>query len=184
MSMCVHVPPRRRRRLPAALLAPLATLAAVLIPAPAAHAAASVTCTGTSHATYSPGLTLTPRNVSSTETSTLSSCTSTDPTLTSGSWFLSATIPGASCNDVEVSPDGPLTVTWNNGNTSTASLTYVLTITGGILQTVGTGTITAGQFTGATAVFTWVYAVNPLNCLASGGLTIQDGTLAAQITTL
>ncbi|MFC4117339.1 hypothetical protein [Nonomuraea zeae] len=168
-----------RRRLLAALLACVLAAAAIALPR-AAHAASSTTCTGTSHATYSPGLTFTPQTVTGTDASTLSSCTSTDTTLNSGSWNDGGTITDASCNDAEIGP-GPLTVTWNNSQTSTASLTYVLTITGGILQTIGTGTITSGEFTGATAVFTWIYVVNPLQCLASGGLTAQDGTIAVQI---
>ncbi|MFI6585639.1 hypothetical protein [Embleya sp. NPDC050493] len=160
----------------------LVLLAAVLAFAPAAHASSSTTCTGTSSATYNPGLTLTPQSVALTETDTLSSCTSTDPTLTSGSFGLGGTIPGAACNDVQAGPGTPITVTWNNTHTSTAALTYVLTVTGGILQTVGTGTVTSGEFTGATAVFVWAYAlVNPLQCLAPGGLTSHGGTITVQI---
>jgi len=64
-------------------------------------------------------------------------------------------------------------------------LTYELTVAGGILQEVGTGTVTAGEFEGATATLTWAYAVvNSLQCLASGGLTTQDGTVTAEITGL
>ncbi|WP_437686095.1 hypothetical protein [Sorangium sp. So ce176] len=159
-------------------------LVAVLAAVPASAAASSTICTGSSHATYNPGLTLTPQTVSVTETDVYSSCTSTDPTLTSGSLSLAAfTIPDAACNDLSAGGSGALTVNWNNGQSSTATLTYELTVTGGILQTVGTGTITAGQFTGATAVFTWVYPiVNPLLCLTPGGLTTHDGIITAVIT--
>ncbi|MEU8325576.1 hypothetical protein AB0C33_45015 [Nonomuraea sp. NPDC048881] len=184
MSATVR-PPHSRLRLPAVvLLALLTAMAAMLMPVPAAYAASSTTCTGSSHATYNPGLTLTPQNVAADEIDTFSFCTSTDPTLTSGSFSLTGgTIPGAACNDVIAGPGGPLTVTWNNGQTSTAALTYVLTVTGGILQTVGTGTITAGELTGASAAFVWAFVlVNPLQCLAPGGLTTHDGTIAAQIT--
>jgi hypothetical protein len=45
----------------------------------------------------------------------------------------------------------------------------------------GTGTITSGELTGATATFIWVCTVpNPLLCLTTG-VTSQSGTLAATI---
>jgi|ERR1044071_7182227 hypothetical protein len=100
---------------------------------------------------------------------------------------LTFTVPNAACNDVEVGgPGSALTITWNNGQSSTTSAFAVeLTVTGGILQQVGTGTITAGEFEGASATLSWEYAVvNPLLCLASGGLTTQDGTVTAEITGL
>ncbi|GAA2997358.1 hypothetical protein [Actinokineospora diospyrosa] len=159
-----------------------------LLPAPAAHAAVgSVTCVGSSHVTYAPGLTLTPQNVTVTETDTVPSCTSTDPTLTSvitGGPF-SYPAPGAACNDIELNPaGGTLTIYWNNGQTSTLTgLVGTLTATGGIVQNTATGTVTAGEFTGASATITWIYAlVNPLLCLTTGGLTTQDGTILLQIT--
>lgn len=73
-------------------------------------------------------------------------------------------------------------VRWNNDQTSVASLTFELTSTAGIVQNTGTGTIVAGEFTGATAAIAWIYVlVNPLQCLA-GGMTVQNGTIIAQIT--
>ena len=148
--------------------------------------ASSTTCTGTSHVVYNPGLTLTQQSVSVTETDTYTSCTSTDSTLTSGSLgTFTFTVSNAACNDVQVGGPGDLTITWNNSQSSTASLTFELTVTGGILQEVGTGTITAGEFEGASATLSWEYAVvNPLLCLVSGGLTTQDGTVTAEITGL
>ncbi|ROO87671.1 hypothetical protein EDD29_5298 [Actinocorallia herbida] len=54
-----------------------------------------------------------------------------------------------------------------------------------LLQNTAVGTVTAGEFTGATAVITWIYPLaNPLQCLMPGGLTVQDGTIAVQITGL
>jgi hypothetical protein len=148
--------------------------------------ASSTTCTGTSHVVYNPGLTLIPQSVGVTETDTYTSCTSTDSTLTSGSLgTLTGTIPNAARNDLQVIGPGDLTITWNNSQSSTASLTFEVTVIGGILQEVGTGTITAGEFNGATATLSWEYVVvNPLLCLASGGLTTQNGTITAEITGL
>ncbi|WP_439679310.1 hypothetical protein [Embleya sp. MST-111070] len=178
---------RLRRTLTATLGCVTAAVLLAVVPAGTAHAASSTTCTGTSHVTYSPGLTLTPQTVTTTETDTYTSCTSTDSTLTSGA-IPTATypLPNASCLDLRL-PQGssPLPLDWNNGQSSTATLTYELTSTAGVLQVIGTGTITSGEFTGATAVLTWIYAlVNPLQCLAPGGLTTHNGTLIAQITGL
>ncbi|WP_018680712.1 hypothetical protein [Actinokineospora enzanensis] len=179
----VTVRPRRRASAVAAL-----TALCALLPAPAAHAAVgSVTCTGNSHVTYTPGLTLTPQTVTVQETDTIPSCTSTDPTLTSvitGGPF-SYPAPDAACNYLELNPTGggTLTIHWNNGQTSTLTgLASTLTATGGIVQNTATGTVTAGEFTGASATIAWIYAlVNPLQCLAPGGLTTQDGTILLQI---
>ncbi|WP_283136101.1 hypothetical protein [Rhizohabitans arisaemae] len=176
-------------RLAAVLPALILAAAALALPTPA-RAASSTTCTGTSHVTFSPGLTLTPQNVTVTETDTVPSCTSTDPTITgivTGGPF-SYPVPGASCNHVELNPagGGQLVLHWNNGQTSTLTgLLSTLTATGGIVQNTAAGTVTAGQFTGATAVITWAYLlVNPLQCLTPGGLTAQDGTIVLQITGL
>ncbi|MBB5868085.1 hypothetical protein F4553_001464 [Allocatelliglobosispora scoriae] len=170
-----------------AALTTLVLAAAVLSPPTSAYAASSTTCTGTTHVTYSPGLTLTPQDVTGTETDTISSCTSTDTTITgiTTSPTYSFDAPGASCNAVQVSPGGGgLVIHWNNGQTSTLTgLVGVLTATGGIVQNTATGTVTAGEFNGATAVITWIYAlVNPLQCLMPGGLTTQDGTIVLQVT--
>lgn len=171
----------------ASAVALLIALSAVL-PVPAAHAAVgSVTCTGSSHVTYTPGLTLTPQTVTVHETDTVPSCTSTDATISSVITApFSYSVPNASCNSIELNPGGggTLVVHWNNGQTSTLTgLIGELTATAGIVQNTATGTVTAGEFTGATAVISWVYVlVNPLLCLLPGGLAAQDGTILVQIT--
>lgn len=176
----------RLRRMITVVLGSALAAAVAVAPGSPAHAASTTTCTGTSHVVFSPGLTFTPQTVNVDETDALTSCTSTDPTLTSGSVGpFNFDVPNASCNDVLPPGAGGLLITWNNGQTSTAALTYVLTVTGGIVQQTGTGTITAGEFTGATAVVSWIYAVvNPLLCLTPGGMTVQNGTMIAQITGL
>ncbi|GLW93218.1 hypothetical protein [Actinokineospora globicatena] len=63
-----------------------------------------------------------------------------------------------------------------------AGLASTLTATAGVVQNTASGTVTAGEFTGASATITWIYAlVNPLQCLTPGGLTTQDGTILVQI---
>ena len=173
----------RLKRWGAAAVVMTATCA--LLPAQAASAAIdSTTCTGTSQVTFTPGVTFTPQNITVDENDSAPSCTSTDPTIT-GTIMRPYSYPvtGAACNDVELMP-GPMGVRWNNGQHSFASsLTFELTSTAGIVQETGTGTITSGEFTGATAVFTWIYPlVNPLLCLTPGGVTGQNGTLLIQIT--
>ncbi|MER6241498.1 hypothetical protein ABT185_36650 [Streptomyces clavifer] len=159
------------------------TVAGASVAAPA-HAADSTTCTGTTQLSYTPGLTLTPQTVTVSETDSVPTCISTDPSITSVITSpYSFPVPNASCNNVQLDPGNVLVIHWNNGQSSTVSgLTYVTTVTAGITQTTGTGTVTAGRFTGAVGVLTWVYAlVNPLLCLTPGGLTGQNGTILAQI---
>ncbi|MEO3973613.1 hypothetical protein [Streptomyces sp. CAU 1734] len=161
------------------------TVAGAGVAAPSAHAADSTTCTGTTQVDYSPGLTLTPQNVTVSETDSVPTCVSTDPGITGVITSpYSFPVPNASCNNVQLAPGNVLVIHWNNGRSSTISgLTYVTTTTAGITQTTGTGTVTAGEFTGATGVLTWIQAlVNPLLCLTPGGLTSQNGTILAQIT--
>jgi len=155
-----------------------------LLPAPAAHAATSTTCTGSAGVTYNPGLTFTPRTVSFTETDTLSTCLSTDTTLTSGGSTNTLSLAGASC--LGAGPgSGAYTINWNNGQSSTLALTYTDVIAAGVETVIGTGTVTSGEFTGGTALVTIVVtAPDPLQCLTSAGVTSQTGTIAVQITTL
>ncbi|GIG64507.1 hypothetical protein [Phytomonospora endophytica] len=185
----MSTPSRARARLRRAITTVLGcavALAVITVPVTPAHAASTTTCTGTSHVALSPGMTLTPQTVTVTENDALTSCTSTDPTLTSGSLgpFVYS-VPNASCNSIFPLGTGPLLLAWNNGQTSTATLTYTASSTAGIVQQTGVGSIIAGQFTGAAAVVTWIYLlVNPLECLVPGGMTSQNGTILVQITGL
>lgn len=175
----------RGTRRPATLTVAV-VVACLLMPATPAYAASSTTCLGSSTITYSPGLTFTPRTVHYAETDTFGSCVSTDPTLTSGTSFSSVDIDGASCLGLPgVFEDPGFTITWNNGQHSVVDLTFTDTIVGGIEQVTGTGSVVSGQFQGGNATVVWLYTVpNPLQCLTSQGVTLQNGTLTAQITTL
>ncbi len=183
--MSVHAYMIRFTRLRTMLLvtAPLLACAAVALPAgPAAQAAvAAVTCTGTSPITYTPGLTVTARTITYTETDDFSSCTSSDPALTSGTSVSTATGSFSCLSPLTVDEDPGYTITWNNGQTSTFDLTFTDTIAAGIENVTGIGTVTSGEFPGATGTFVWVYTVpNPLLCLTTG-VTSQSGTLVATI---
>ncbi|WP_439676764.1 hypothetical protein [Embleya sp. MST-111070] len=180
-----HRPARRSLRTTRRLAVPALTAAIIaLVPIPTAHAADSTTCTGSSTVTYSPGLTFTPRTVTYNEAETLTSCLSTDATLTAGASTNTTTLPGASC--LGAGPgSGTYTITWNNGHTSVLTLTYTDVIAAGVETVIGTGTVTAGQFTGGTALVTTVLtAPDPLQCLTTTGVTSQTGIVTAQITTL
>jgi hypothetical protein len=157
-------------------------VAGVSVSASSAHAASSTTCTGSSAISYSPGLTNTPKTVSYSETETYSSCTSTDTSLTAGSSSVDITLPGASCNAGGVFPATTYTISWNNGQSSTITLTFTDVIILGTEQVTGVGTVTSGEFTGGAVTIVWLYPVlNPLLCLTSQGVTSQSGTVAAQI---
>lgn len=157
-------------------------VAGVSVSASSAHAASSTTCTGSAALGYSPGLTFSSQSVSWTLTDTHSSCTSTDTSLTAGSSSLSVT-GVASCNTAGVYPNVPTyTISWNNGQSSTMSLTLTDAVVGGMEVVTGVGTVTSGEFTGAVATVVWVYTViSPLQCLTSQGVTSQSGTVVVQI---
>ncbi|MER6237704.1 hypothetical protein ABT185_16820 [Streptomyces clavifer] len=93
--------------------------------------------------------------------------------------------PTSGKHQIAAGPDG-YRVNWNNGqNSRIAFIETEATVVAGVQQYVGTGTVTSGEFNGGTAVFTWAYLPpSPLNCLAPGGLTSQDGTVIASITSL
>jgi hypothetical protein len=156
-------------------------VAGVTVSAASAHAASSATCTGSSAINYSPGLTNTPQTVTYSETETYS-CTSTDTSLTAGSSSVNITLAGASCNGGGVFPATAYTITWNNGQSSTISLTFTDLIILGTEQVTGVGTVTSGEFAGGAVTIVWLYPVlNPLQCLTSQGVTSQSGTVTAQI---
>ena len=158
-------------------------VAAVSVSASSAHAASSTTCTGSSAISYSPGLTNTPQTVNYSETDTYSSCTSTDTSLTAGSSSTNITLSGASCNGGGVFPSSSYTISWNNSQSSTMTMTFTDVIIGGTEQVTGVGTVTSGEFTGGAVTIVWLYPVlNPLQCMTSQGVTSQSGTVALQIT--
>jgi hypothetical protein len=183
-TMSTHTTNPRTRRPAGLTAATLLAAAAVIGPgAAAAHAtAATITCTGTSPISYSPGLTFTPATSTYTEIDDFSSCLSSDPTLTSGSAYSTYTGTFSCLGLPEIVTDPGYVVTWNNRQSSTFTLTYTDTIAAGVENVTAVGTVTSGYLTGATAVFIWVYTLpNALACLTTEGATSQNGTLAATI---
>jgi hypothetical protein len=185
-SLISSCPPRARwRHRLVALAASLAlgTSGLVALAAPAAHAAATtITCTGSSPITYSPGLTFTPTTSTYQETDNYSSCLSSDPAVTTGSAYSSYTDSFSCLALPSVVTDPGYRVHWNDGQVSTFSLTYTDTIAAGVENVTGIGTVISGYLTGATATFVWVYTLpNALACLSPGGATSQNGTVVATI---
>lgn len=82
----------------------------------------------------------------------------------------------ASCLSLSaIAPAGPYTFSWNNGQSSTFSLSYVVTVAAGVSNVTGTGTVTSGGLLGATGIFVWVYtALDLLDCLTTG-VTSENG---------
>jgi hypothetical protein len=150
---------------------------------PAARAAATTTCQGTSVITYEPGLTETPRAVHYQESDLFSVCASSDPTLRYGIATATADVIGTCTGLPIVLRDPGYTIAWNNGASSVVDLIFTDAIVAGTEQVTGTGTVTSGEFAGGNATLVWIYPVlNPVACLTPTGVTSQTGSLTAQIT--
>ncbi len=161
----------------AAMLGALACSAAA-----AAPAGATTLCTGQQNETFAPGLTNTTQTTTFTATRTLSTCLSlADPTITSGSASTTINAP-FNCQSVLANGSSTSTIHWSNGQTSTFSFTYTATTVNGTDQTQETGTITAGEFTGRSAIgLVTVPALDPLACATSTGVTSLTGLFTLTI---
>ena len=150
----VHRARRAVRRWAGIVLA-VVVLPVVAAPGTAQAGVADMTCVppGSSVATFTPPLTATAQPVATTLTVSYGPCVSPGaPAVTSGTVSQSGNPPGRSC--LELLQPGPVsfTITWNTGQTSTVIGNRVSTIAGAVLETVVTGTVTAGLFTGDTVV--------------------------------
>jgi hypothetical protein len=159
----------------------LGVLAATAAQAPGAHAQVTdVTCVGTDSSVISPGLLFTPQTVTITTTKIYALCVSTDLTLISG---ISVTTGTAvrSCDLTTFDHPGVAVISWNNGQTSTFTYNAMATFPAGESVVTFTGAITAGEFTGDTAVVVSTgAAIDPGACLAPPGVTSLSGTLTLE----
>lgn len=169
-----------RLSVPAAALA----VAAVLLPAtPASAAPFQVVCGGSQTTTYSPGLTNTPQTVQRSGTNIHTPCVSTLPPLTfSGSTSFTSTA-SLSCLSLTAANTGTDLITWSTGRTSTFAYNRTVTVVQGQTVVTLTGSITAGDFTGATAVET-ITSVNLdlAACSTPQGITSTYGVSELTIT--
>jgi hypothetical protein len=136
-----------------------------------------LTCVATTTTTYSPGVLLTPRSVTIGNNTILAPCVSLDdPTLTSGT-SVTEVVRTRSCLDPLASGSAAVTYHWNNGQSSTFTFNEVSSTTGALVTVVATGTITAGQFAGRTAVRQVTGpSLNLLDCLQEPGITSRFQT--------
>ena len=149
----------------------LAICGVILPPATASAVSAAVTCAGTETVTYQPGVLLAPQNVSVTINGILAPCTSSDPTITSGTYLHNVNAV-VSCSTVLAAQAGTRVFQWSNGQSSTFSYNRTVNNVGGQTTVTFTGTIVSGQFTGATVIQQVVLVTpNSLQCLAPPGLT-------------
>lgn len=139
-------------------------------------------CTGSQTLSYSPGLNLDPQQVT-VHGSGSSDCSSTDSTLTSGGFTVGPVNAALGC--ALTGGTGTFVYTWNNGNSSTISATSDVTFDLGVVQIVSNGTVTSGEFTGDTVLFTWT-GTSPglLDCLTPQGVTQYSGPTTLTFTSL
>jgi hypothetical protein len=171
----------RRRILSLVATLALAMTGIALVAAPAAADTLDATCTGAQQITYSPGLQLIPRTVTTTGATSYScqlsvvSSGSSGFSITDSRGCLSA-VPAAAVE----------TVTWNTGQQSTLTMTATVVTAGGITTVTKVGTVTSGLFAGDSVV---VVVVGPalsglLDCLTSQGLTQTTEQVTMEITSV
>lgn len=138
---------------------------------------------GNQTVSFSPGVTLTPRSVSVSFHAALGVCASlTQPQITSGSSSGNVTVT-LDCLDLLSTTTGTQTFRWSDGQSSTLSFTRTVTNVNGQTVITLTGPVTAGLFTGRTAVFTVTEpALDLTACQSPQGLTSQAGVTTLAIT--
>jgi hypothetical protein len=144
---------------------------------PASSAVVDVSCPlGTQVGSYSPGMTLLPRQIEFTATGTLGACVSPSHPEITGATFTSLVVGTFSC--LSGSTSNVSTYHWNNGQSSTVRGGFEVNLKpGGTTVLVLTGTVTEGLFQGATVVQTKVLPSTDLvACLTPEGLTSVSGT--------
>jgi hypothetical protein len=147
-------------------------ISGVVLPSTAAHAlSADVSCLGSETVTYQPGLSLVPQAVNVTVRGTLTSCGSSDPAITSGTYLqrFTATL---SCDTLLAGLAGTRDLHWSNGQSSSFSYNRTINDVAGQTTVTFAGTIGSGRFAGDTAIEQAAFVtLNPLQCLAPEGLT-------------
>ncbi|WP_327138910.1 hypothetical protein [Nocardia sp. NBC_01327] len=160
-----------------ALTAAAALTLGITMLAPAAHAddPLLISCSGTGHQTYDPGLKLTAGPTLITADGSYSCLGGGAVT---GSDFGFHYTVQAGCLLTPPVTTGTTTITWNSGPPSTVTATIAVTRPVG--QTIATtvGTVTAGQFLGYTVNQTAVYpALDLVQCATDQGVTSSNGTV-------
>lgn len=165
-------------------------LAGAVVAAPAYASITTISCTGWTHATYTPGLTNTAKSTAVVVDGDLNvidghsptgSCLALGSSATAGTRDVTAQLD-VGCTQLIVET-GVETVNWNDGRST--SFTFSANVTRGLSNTVilETGTVTAGEFAGDSVVETFT-APNTafLGCGTPGGVTALDFVTAIAIT--
>jgi hypothetical protein len=155
----------------------------ILSAVPATAGVTLLSCTGSYHTTYDPGLTYTPQTVQFSTTNNYTICLLSPP-ITSGQSQASGQIPSATCLNLFSGGDsGQTTVTWNTGQTTTYNWTAVTEEIGGILVDTETGKVVSGKFIGDLVVRTSVTSISMIvnGCNTPHGLQNETGTVTLLI---
>jgi hypothetical protein len=165
-------------------------LCGALMASPAHASTSSMICTGWTYTTYTPGLTNTAKPTTIVDDGNLNvidehsptgSCIAIGSSATAGERNVTAQI-NLGCTQL-ITETGVETINWNDGQST--SFTFSANVTRGLATTVilETGTVTSGEFLGATVVETFT-APNLafLGCGTPGGVTSLDFVTAIAIT--
>lgn len=151
--------------------------------APAQAVPVVVTCTGTQTTTFSPGLTNTPQTVVRAGQNIHSPCISTQLPFTMSGLVTFTSTSTLSCTSLTTANTGTDIIAWSTGRTSTFDYNRTVTTAGGQTVVTLTGSITAGDFTGAAAVETIVSPALDLSaCATPQGITSTYGVSELTIT--
>ncbi|WP_106400269.1 hypothetical protein [Actinocorallia populi] len=174
---------RKSKTHPLSAVLTAAALGAATLTASAAQATETglLQCQGTETIAYSPGVTLTPRDITFTIDGRFTSCLDTANQVTSGSYDEEFTVT-VGCNGLLDSFEGERVLTWNTGDTSTAEINGQSTAVLGQVITTITGTITQGRFQGRSVLQTVTLPqLGFLQC-ATTGLTGTTGLTTLTLT--
>ncbi|MFF5900134.1 hypothetical protein ACFY8O_29980 [Streptomyces argenteolus] len=163
-------------RIAAAALTAVGSLTLLIPASPAQAKVALVTCGGSQTTTYNPGLTNTAQTVQRAGQNIHTPCVSTAPPFTfSGSTSFTST-SALSCLSLTAANTGTDLITWSTGRTSTFSYNRTVTVVQGQTIVTLTGSITAGDFQGATAEETITsVSLDLAACSSTQGITSTYG---------
>ncbi|RYZ36640.1 MAG: hypothetical protein EOO71_31070 [Myxococcaceae bacterium] len=133
----------------------------------------AVTCaTGTSVGSFTPGVTNTPRQVTSRGKGLFGPCLGTQPGIVYGEFSYTGT---GSVSCLTNNSTGRFSVTWNDGTTSTVGSASIITVRPNVVISEVSGVITSGRFQGATIVHTVTLAQTDLSKCSGTGFTDVAG---------
>ncbi|UWE11013.1 hypothetical protein [Actinacidiphila bryophytorum] len=163
-------------------LAALALAGVTLTSAPAQAATGTISCTGWSYTTYSPGLTGTVRPTTVTVAGRLNavgphsptgSCLALGSSATSGTRDVTALLD-VSCNAI-LTETGTETIVWDDGQSTSFTFTATAAHIASNTVLTETGTVTSGEFLGEKVVETFTAAnLAFADCATGTGVTSLD----------